>query len=109
VRNQFVDVRFTRDLDVAIALLDVAVERIQNAFIAEIDVVVGADDANEGLYSVGIDAPNCQIIDLATDEHAMALEDTLVQAPLVGRRRETMTGDDRVHKFLPVRTGFRMT
>ncbi len=57
---------------------------------------------------VGVDTPDGQIVDLATDEHAMALEDALVQAALVGRRRETVTSDDRVHELFPECAGFRM-
>jgi hypothetical protein len=96
-------------LTASVSTHPIPIERIQNSFIAEINAIFGTDEANKVLDGVGIDASDCQIIDLATDEHAMALKDTLVQAPLVGCRREAVTSDDRVHKLFPERTGFRTT
>ncbi len=98
------------DFDISITLFDIdAIERIQNAFVTEVNTVFRADDAHKVSDRVGIDTTDSQIVDLTTDEHAMTLVDALVETPLMGCRSEAMTSDDGIYELFPERPRFRMT
>ncbi len=52
MREQFVDVGLACDFDISITLFDIdAIERIQNAFVKEVDTVFRADDATRSLIA----------------------------------------------------------
>ena len=64
---------------------DDAVERVQNTFVAKIDTVFGADHTNEIFNGIDVNATDSQIVDLATNKHAMTLVIPSIQAPFVDR------------------------
>ena len=105
--QELVDVGFARDFDVPVALFDIdAIKGIQNAFVAEVDAVVGTNGRNERLDCCDVDTSNSQVVDLAANEHAMAVERTLVQTALMCCGLETVTRNDRIDKLFPKGAGF---
>ena len=59
---------------------DDTVERVQNdTFVAKIDTVFGADHTNKIFNGVDVNATDSQIVDLATDKHAMTLVTPLIK------------------------------
>lgn len=108
--QEFVDVRFTGDGDVAGHLVDInAIERSKDPFVAEVNLVLCADDSNKLMNRSKVMAANGEVINLARDQHLEPIVDTNIEAALVGGRLESVAGQDPIDQSFSQGTGLRVT
>ena len=86
-----------------------SVERGEDSFITEINLVLSADDCDQFSNRIDVATSDGQVVNLSGDEHLPSVIGAMVQATLMCGRLETVAVKHLVDEPFPQSTGLRVS